>query len=179
MNWNRKLLLHNLFLILLLCIPTIVVVSCKDSNFQSATIQKYVEQEKELNWDIRYQLSTTLVESGETMFVNYTVLPSSASSVNFTFYHDNRILWTPTPSNFTLAPGESYTEIFHLNYSYIDGVNYFRYNACVFSENKTATVRWGYEVIKTNFLPTIDIIATFTITAVISVISILIVKRKR
>jgi len=179
MNWNRKILLHNLFLLLLLCIPAIVVVSCKDSNFQSATLQKYVEQEKEPNWDIRYQLSTTLVESGETMFVNYTVLPSSTSSVNFTFYPDDRILWTPTPSNFTLAPGEFHTETFHLYYSNVDGVNFFRYIARVVSENKTATVRWGYEIIKTNFLPTIDIITTFTITAIISVISILIVKRKR
>ena len=83
------------------------------------------------------------------------------------------------PTDYVLAHGESYAQSFHLNSSALGGTGFFRYFARIITENQTATVRWGYEVINTNFLPTIDIITTFAIITVISVISILIFKRKR
>lgn len=178
MNWNRKILLHNLFLLLLLCIPTIVVVSCKDSNFQSATIQKYVEQEKELIWDSGFELNTALLGSGESITVTYTVLAESTSSVRFTLYPDERIIWSPIPINFTLAPDESFTETFHLNSSAIDGHDMLTYVASKINVNQTATVQWRYEVLNGK-LPSIDLISTFAILTTISIFSTIILKRKR
>ena len=180
MNWNRKKILQNTYLLVLLLIGSFATTTTgKINDYQTLTINKYIEQEKALKWDIGYQLDAATVKAGETIKINYTVLVISTSSVNFTFYHDERIIWSPMPTDYILAPGESYTQSFHLNSSAVDGVDYFRYFARVNTENQSAIVRWGYEIIKTNFLPTLDIIPTFLVIAGISMISIVSLKCKR
>ena len=149
------------------------------SSLHSVKIQKYVEQEKELLfWDTGYELETALLGSGESITITYMVSSESTSSVRFTDYPDERIIWTPIPLNYTLAPGESYTEIFHLNSSAVDGHAMLTYVASLITENQTAIVQWRYEVLNGK-LPSINIISTFAIFATISVISTIIVKRKR
>ncbi len=89
MNWNRKILLQNTCLLVLLLLGSFVAtIAGKNNDYQTLMISKYVEQEQELEWDIRYSLDATSIRSGETIKINYTVLSFSISSVNFTFHHD-------------------------------------------------------------------------------------------
>ena len=153
MNWNIKILLQGIILLLLIALPTFSIVSCGNSTHHSITLQKYVEQEKELlYWDTGYDLHTALLGSGESITITYTVLSESTSSVRFTDHPDERIIWTPIPPNYTLAPGESYTETFHLNGSAVDGHAMLSYVASLITENQTAIVHWRYEVLNGNLL---------------------------
>ncbi len=178
MNWNKRILLQSSFLLLLFLGPIFTFVSCGNSSQHSITLQKVVEQEKELIWDSGFELNTALLGSGESITVTYTVLAESTSSVRFTLYPDERIIWSPIPINFTLAPDESFTETFHLNSSAIDGHDMLTYVASKINVNQTATVQWRYEVLNGK-LPSIDLISTFAILTTISIFSTIILKRKR
>ncbi len=179
MNWNKRILLQSSFLLFLFLAPIFSFVSCGNDTLHSITTQKYVVQEKELlYWDTGYELNTALLGSGESITITYTVLAKSTSSVRFTFYPDERIIWTPIPDNYTLAPGESYSGTFYLNSSAVDGHDMLYYVASLTTENQTATVQWQYEVLNGK-LPSIDLISTFAILTTISIFSTIILKRKR
>lgn len=175
----EKKTLYSLFLFNLLLFFPFVTIQGKHSFFASQKTQKYIENEKELEWDTGYPLDCTLLESRESIFINYTVLSSSLSSVRFTYYPDVRIIWTPIPPNYTLTPGESYSETFFLNGSAVDNHAMFGYVASVTEENQTATVRWGYEVLNGGILPAVDFSFTFTTLLILSASTIIFIRRKK
>ena len=78
--------------------------------------------------------------------VNITVLPRSNSSVFFYVPEDYATQFTPAVTNFTLTPGQSFTE----NYTYSSGtenVNFLSYFAICTELDSNATVHWWYDVL--------------------------------
>jgi len=130
MKWNRWFILKNMFLILLIILPTMTVSTSCDSDSQQEGMQKYSESEIFLDeYDTHYQLDATLVESSESLFINFTVLESSTSSVLFKHIPDIRVDWVPKPLNYTLSPSESCATTFYLNSSAVGGADHFSYLA--------------------------------------------------
>ncbi|MBD3189093.1 MAG: hypothetical protein GF308_00530 [Candidatus Heimdallarchaeota archaeon] len=114
---------------------------------------EYIEKEKTVDWKSSLSLGTQTVYVGGKLYVNYIVLPLSESNVSFTFDENDAYDWSPDPQNFTLAPGESHDRTFALNHSGIDFSGAIIYHAMALQEGKTATVRWGYEVLDEGTYP--------------------------
>ncbi|MHA1156195.1 MAG: hypothetical protein ACTSQK_08815, partial [Candidatus Heimdallarchaeota archaeon] len=76
--------------------------------------------------------------------INITILPISNGSVEVFAFESYITEFSPTLTNFTLAPGESFTE----NYTYIKGtLNELVYYCRCMLPDTNATVRWWYEVL--------------------------------
>ncbi|MBD3192557.1 MAG: hypothetical protein GF308_18095 [Candidatus Heimdallarchaeota archaeon] len=88
-----------------------------------------------------------------TIQISFTVLPFSNASVFFScsgvgpHYH-----WSPSiPSNFSLAIGESFEGTFTLESSSMDGTAALQFSGKSLTENRNATVRWWYKVLRSGW----------------------------
>jgi len=90
------------------------------------------------------QMATKLYYLNSIVKINITVLPQSNSSVEI-FCEESVIEhFSPILTNFTLAPGESFTESYTYIDDFADAVVYFCW--CTL-ENSNATIQWWYEAI--------------------------------
>ena len=103
-----------------------------------------------------WPLGTELLPVGSIIQVNYTVLPNSNSSVFFRYiyYLTNDTIWSPTPSNYTLAPGESFEGTFTLMKGMTSKLAELGFHAIVSDRLTNSTVHWWYEVLVTGKVPT-------------------------
>ena len=126
------------------------------------------------------QLSGGPFPKGSTIHVNYTVLPQSNGSVEFTFYYSylDYATWLPVPPNFTLAIGESYAGIFTLNRTINQNTLLFLYDVCTTIFGEDATVHWWYEVLVTGKTSAVSFFVVGTTLFVIAAISVFHSKRK-
>ena len=125
-------------------------------------------------------LSRGFFTKGSTIHINYTVLPQSNGSVEFTFHYTNLdyATWLPVPPNFTLAIGESYAGNFTLNRTINQATLPFAYDACTTIIGEDATVHWWYEILVTGKTPAAGFLIVSTTLFVITVISAFHSKRK-
>ena len=111
---------------------------------------EYIEEEITITWENKQIIETEFLYTNGKIFVNFTNLLSSPSSVNFTRpeYNPEIIGWSPEwPLNFILAPGESYSNTFTLNQVF-DVANNMNYACHVLTEGSNATILWGYKIIR-------------------------------
>jgi len=90
---------------------------------------------------------TDFIHSGGILFVNFTNLIDSNSSVEFNYFFDDGYVWSPSPANFTLAPGENHNETHRLDSSSYDSIGYLVYVGFVTTANSSATIRFGYQIV--------------------------------
>ncbi|MFW9922084.1 MAG: hypothetical protein ACFFDW_02220 [Candidatus Thorarchaeota archaeon] len=123
------------------------------------------------------QFETGIYTKDSIVHINITILPQSNDSVEV-FYFGSADQFSPSLSNITLAPGESFAENYTIIESEGDMILY--YCQCVNPEGN-ATVLWWYEVLYSatpqGFIGSnaIALIGTFTL----SVISLYIVGKKK
>lgn len=153
--------------------PTIM--GCTFISANPIVMQSYSEYDYFIHWTDGCELYTPYLYPGGIVFVNYSVLMNSYTNVSFITFFDDGITWTPTNDNFTLAPGESYSETFTMVLSGYDDIAALSYGASVLMENSNATIRFGYNVINkgTDPLPSNTCVFLFGFIALTSIISIL------
>lgn len=144
---------------------------------------EYVEEEDTILEGHSRNFDTPSIHENGILFINFTNLQSSASRVNITRdqQSDKVLTWSPyVPLNFTLAPGETYsvtTKLVVCNQSQVGG--YFIFGCHALTEDSSATIRFGYQVINegTSPIPNIGFIASFLIIAVIATVVRILPKR--
>ena len=108
------------------------------------SLNEKVLQEKFMDEDYHYSLSTLMLYRDSVMRLNISVLLSSYSSVEVSTSEQNAQEFSPNLTNFTLAPGESFVE----DYTFVVGVaNEVGYECRLTLPNSNATVQWWYEVL--------------------------------
>ena len=142
-----------------------------------------VHHEVFINWPNYANIGTIMLRVGSIIHVNYTVLATSNSSVEFKFMKslddENRTLFSPEISNFVLAPGESLAEDFTVVNGTAEGHTELSYDAYLLSEGGYATVHWWYEIIKKVKMPAPGFLFSFGTLTVLTIIVILITKRRK
>jgi len=142
-----------------------------------------VHHEVFINWPNYANIGTIMLRVRSIIHVNYTVLATSNSSVEFKFLkslgHENRTLFSPEISNFVLAPGESLAEDFTVVNGTAEGHTELSYDAYLLSEGGNANVHWWYEIIKKVKMPAPGFLFFFGTLTVLAIVVILITKRKK
>ena len=137
-----------------------------------------MEEEETIEGGHSKNFDTPSIFENGILFIKFTNLHTSASSVNISRdpQGDKVLTWSPyIPLNFTLAPGEKYS----LTTTLITCSQSEQYGAFVFgcyalTEGSSATIRFGYQILDegTSPIPNIGFITTF-----LAIISIAIVVR--
>ncbi|NPD90598.1 MAG: hypothetical protein HGN29_17945 [Asgard group archaeon] len=184
------LLLLNITLLL---VSTLLITSTQSSSTYLEqgnvySIDRYTENgrvhnEVFINWPDYANLGTIMLRVGSIIHVNYTVLATSNSSVEFEIMksigHENRTLFSPEIPNFVLAPGESLAEDFTVVNGTAEYSTELSYDAYLLSEGGNATVHWWYEIIKKVKMPAPGFLFSFGTVTVLTIIVILINKRRK
>jgi len=162
MGMIGKLNRRNVFLTFRILLILFLFVSSLELFFSSTNAAKslYFNNESKLSISGSYievdrfcdtlyprGFSTDFIHNGGILFVNFTNLLFSNSSVELKFIHDERHVWSPLPENFTLAPGENHNGTYQLDASFADGNGYIEYKGYVITANSSATIRFGYRVV--------------------------------
>ncbi len=190
-QWRKRIFfLLTICLALLLCNSQITnhlsIISNSfgaESSFTNERLATNEEIHKEFlyEWnDGECYLGTIMLPIGSVIQINYTVLLSSNSSVFFVPVFKDKVdrLWDPVPSNLTLAPGDSFAEIYTVLVGTSSGSSEFAYYASVITENSSATIHWWYEVHKTGKISAAGILVLSGTLILISFVTILHSKRK-
>lgn len=177
---ERKGTMRNInFLRKMIVVPLISLVLINISSIQS--VGDYIEEEKTIVWRHGQNLHTGVVYKNGILFINITNLQSSASGVNITRdpSQDDIQTWSPyVPLNFTLDPGESYSETTTLEeFQYEEG-GFFIFGCSVLTEDSSATIRFGYQIQKQGVSPVPNIGFITTLLTLTSLVVIVRIKSK-
>ena len=189
---------HRAPILLFLSIALLLVSALLITSTQSSStyleqgnvysIDKYTEngrvhKEVFINWPDYATIGTIMLRVRSIIHVNYTVLATSNSSVEFkimkSLSHENRTYFSPEIPNFVLAPGESFAEDFTIVNGTAEYSTELSYKAYLLSEGGNATVHWWYEIIKKVKMPAPGFLFSFGTLTVLTIIVILINKRKK
>ncbi len=140
--------LYTIILIFSIILSTGNTITNSTSTLRTSTnlsSNEKVVQERFIDDDYHYPLSTLELYRNSIMRLNISVLSSSYSNVEV--YPDAALYaqqFSPILTNFTLSPGESFVE----DYTFIVGyTNDLEYECRLTLPNSTATVQWWYEVL--------------------------------
>ncbi|MHA1556637.1 MAG: hypothetical protein ACTSPM_06835 [Candidatus Heimdallarchaeota archaeon] len=137
----------TIFLVVLFTLSTAnTILTCSATTSCSADLKfnEKVLQEKYMDEDYHYTISTLMLYRDSIIRLNISLLLSSYSSVEICTSEQNAQEFSPFLTNFTLAPGESFTE----DYTFIVGVaNEVAYECRLTLPNSNATVQWWYDVL--------------------------------
>jgi len=196
-SYPKKRLWRNTILLFLcvnfLLVNILLITSTQNSSTylergNGYSIDKYTEngrvhKEVFINWPNYANIGTIMLRVGSIIRVNYTVLATSNSSVEFKFMKslddENRTLFSPEIPNFVLAPGESLAEDFTVVNGTAEYSTELSYDAYLLSEGGYATVHWWYEIIKKVKMPAPGFLFSFVVVAMLSIVIIVRRKRKR
>lgn len=131
----------------------------------------YYSEEVFIDWDRPKTLNTPDIFTSGVITVHFTNLISSYSNVTFDAPDNDRYEWSPPPSDFTLQPGEQYTETFNLTRG-VESGGFLSFGAAVpFVEGNNATILFGYNIIfsgtKPAFIPFGMIVLSFSATTLL------------
>lgn len=142
-----------------------------------------VHMEVFIDWPNYANLGTIMLRVGSIIHVNYTVLATSNSSVEFEIMkslgHENRTLFSPEIPNFVLAPGESFADDFTIVNGTAEHSTELSYNVYLLSEGGNATVHWWYEIIKKVKMPAPGFLFSFGALTVVAIVVLLIGKKRK
>ena len=139
--------LYTIILIFSIILSTGNIITNSTStvtNITNLSLNEKVMQEKFIDEDYHYSLSTLMLYRDSVMRLNISVLLSSYSSVEVSTSEQNAQEFSPNLTNFILAPGESFVE----DYTFVVGLaNEVGYECSLTLPNSNATVQWWYYVL--------------------------------
>lgn len=142
-----------------------------------------VHKEVFIDWPNNANIGTIMLRVRSIIHVNYTVLATSNSSVEFEIVKsiddENRTLFSPEIPNFVLAPGESLAEDFTIVNGTAEYSTELSYRAYLLSEGGNATVHWWYEIIKKVKMPAPGFLFSFGALTAFAIVVIIIKKRRK
>ena len=115
------------------------------ANSVNLSLNEKIVQERYIDTDDRYQLNTLMLYRDSIIRLNISVLLSSYSSIETCISEEYSQEFTPTLTNFTLAPGESFVEDYTILGNSI--ANELAFECRLVLPNSNATVQWWYEVL--------------------------------
>lgn len=151
------------------------------------SLNKYTENgrvhnERVIEWPHSTNIDTISIVQGSIILFNCSVLANSNSSIEFDYSEDPALVniteFGPDPINFTLAPGESYEETFTLVKGGYEFRSELSYRARLLTEGGNATVQWWYEILEYGKIPAPGFVYSFGILTLLSIIVIVLKKRK-